>query len=211
MSENEDRLPQFLDSAQLAANPPGLVDQSTEFRNGSFALSGRETSLALGLTPESTSSSPCAPWYADTIELASSHHDDGYLGDPPMTRLHATFLRTSYTNAKQESAVFFSLEYEPLLRGLLSSNIAEIRQGFLALLSWNIEIWKIHNIEQFESLFSILCHKEDVYIPRSILGEMCAVAAISGQFVSHLLAPGLINYWYGKSALGVLAGLVCQS
>ena len=121
-----------------------------------------------------------------------------------MTKRHATPCRASYTYVKHESAAGFSLVYEPILRGLLSSNIAEVRQGFLVLRSWNVAIRKIHDTEQFDSLFSVLCYEEDAYIPRSRLCEMCAVAATSGQFVGHLLAPGLINYWYGKLPLGVL-------
>jgi hypothetical protein len=89
------------------------------------------------------------------------------------------------------------------LRGLLSLNSAEIQQGFLDLQSWNVEIRELHDTEQFDSLFSVFYH-QDVYVPRSRLCEMCAVVATSGQFVRHLLALGLINYWYGKSNLGVL-------
>jgi hypothetical protein len=203
LSGHEGRLPKSGDCVQLAASPPGLVDQSAKLHTGSSALSEREISLALRLTPESTSSLPCAPQYTGTNGSLSSHYDDGYLGDSPTTEWHATFRRAFYTNAEHESAVCSSLEYEPLLRGLLSSNIAEIRQGFLVLRSWNIEVREIHNIEQFDSLFSVLCHKEDAYIPRSRLCEICAVAATSGQYVKHLLAPGLINYWYGKLSLGV--------
>jgi hypothetical protein len=156
MSEHEGRFPQSGDCVQLAASPPGIVDQSAKLHTDSSALSQREISLALGLAPEFTSSLPCAPWYTDTNGSPSIHHDDGYLGDSPTTKWHATFRRAFYTNAEHESAVCSSLEYEPLLRGLLSSNIAEIRQGFLILRSWNIEVWEIHNIEQFDSLFSVL-------------------------------------------------------
>jgi hypothetical protein len=203
ISEHEGRLGQSQGCVQLAAHPPGLVGQSAKLHSGSSALSERETSLALGLTSESISSSPYAPRYADTLALPSIHYDDGYLGDPPTTKWHGTFRRASYTNTELENAVCSSLGYEPLLRGLLWSNIAEIRQGFLILRSWNIEVREIHNTEQFESLFSVLCHEEDAYIPRSRLCEMCAVAATSGQYVKHLLAVGLINYWYGKLPLGV--------
>jgi hypothetical protein len=203
ISEHEGRLPQSVDCVQLAASPPGLVDQSAKFHTGSPASSERETSLALGLTLESTSSSSCAPRYADTIGVPSSHYDDGCLGDPPTTKWHATFHRAFYTNADHENAVCSSLGYEPLLRGLLLSNIAGIRQGFLVLRSWNIEVREVRSIEEFDSLFSVLCHKEDAYIPRSRLCEMCAVAATSGWYVRHLLVPGLINYWYGKLPLGV--------
>jgi hypothetical protein len=203
MPEHKGRLPQLRDCVQPAANPPGSVDRSAKLHTRSSALSERETSLALGLTPESTSTSPFAPRYADTFGIPSSHYDDGYLGDPPTTKWHATFRRAFYTNAEQESAVCSSLEHEPLLKGLLLSNIAAIRQGFLVLRSWNIEAREIHNIEQFDSLFSVLCYEEDADILRSRLCEICAVAATSGQYVRHLLAPGLINYWYDKLPLGV--------
>jgi hypothetical protein len=158
----------------------------------------------LNRTPESTSSFPCALRHAYTIVSPSSHYDNGCLGDPPTTKWHATFRRAFYNNSEHGSPVGFSLEYEPLLRGLLSLNIAAIRQGFLDLQSWNVEIRELHDTEQFDSLFSVLYREEDAYVPRSRLCEMCAVAATSGQFVRHLLAPGLINYWYGKSNLGVL-------
>ena len=112
-----------------------------------------------------------------------------------MTKPYATPCRAFYTNAEHESAVGFSLEYEPLLRGLLSLNIADVRQGFLVLRSWNVEIRKTHDTEQFDSLFSVLYYEEGAYVPRSRLCEMCAIAAVCGQFERHLLAPGLINYW----------------
>jgi hypothetical protein len=204
ISEHEGRLPQSLEYAQLANNAPGLVDQNAKSRTSSSALLGRDTFLALDQTPESTSSFPCASRHANSTGLPSGKYDNGCPGDAPTTKRHVTSRRAFYTNAEHESAVGFSLEYEPLLRGLLSSNIAGIRQGFLVLRSWNVEIRKIHDTEQSDSLFSVLCHGEDIYIPRSRLCEMCAVAAISGQFVRHLLAAGLINYWYGKLHLEVL-------
>jgi hypothetical protein len=203
ISEHEGRLPQSQGCVQSAAHPPGLVGQSAKLHSGSSALSERGTSLALNPTSESTFSSPYAPRHEDIIALPSSHYDDGYSGDLPTTKWHATFRRAFYTNVELENAVCSSLEYEPLLRGLLWSNIAEIRQGFIMLRSWNIEVREIHNTEQFDSLFSVLCHKENACIPRSRLCEMCAVAATSGQYVKHLLAVGLINYWYGKLPLGV--------
>jgi hypothetical protein len=202
MSGHEGRLPRSLDSAQLAADEPGLADQHAKSRTGSSAFLERNVSSALDRTPESTSSFPCASGHANSTELPLHNYYNGCLSDPPTTKRHTTSRRASYNNSEHESAVGFSLEYEPLLRGLLSMNIAEVRQGFLVLRSWNVEIRKIHDTEQFDSLFSVLCHDEDVYISRSRLCEMCAVAATSGQFVRHLLAPGLINYWYGKSTLG---------
>jgi hypothetical protein len=206
MLGHEDRLPQSFGCAQLAANAPGLVDRNASSHAGSSALLERESFLALDKMPESTSSSLYALRHPDSLGLPSSHYDNGCLSDPPTTRRHATLPHTFCTNAEHESAVGFSLEYVPLLRGLLSSNIAAVRQGFLVLQTWNVEIRKMHDIEQFDSLFSVLCHEEDVYIPRSRLCEMCAVAATSGQYVKHKLAPGLINYWYSKSPLGVFVG-----
>lgn len=204
MSEHEGRLSQSLDSAQLAADEPRPVDQNVKPLASYSASLERDTSSALDPTPESTSSFPCASQHADSTRLRLRQCHNGCPGDPPVTKRHATSRGTSYTNEGRERAVGFSLEYEPLLRGLLSLNVAEVRQGFLVLRSWNIEIRKIHDTEQFDSLFSVLCHEEDAYIPRLILCEMCVVAATSGQFVRHLLAPGLINYWYGELPLGVL-------
>jgi hypothetical protein len=204
MSEHEGRLPRSLDTAHLIADEPGLVDQNAKSHAGCSTSLERDTPSALDLTPESTSFVPCASRYAEPTGLPSRNYDNDCLGDPPVTKPHAIPCRTFYTNAEHESAVGFSLEYEPLLRGLLSSNIAEIRQGFLVLRSWNVDIRKIHDTEQFDSLFSVLCHEEGAYVPRSRLCEICAVAATSGQFERHLLPPGLINYWYGKLPLGVL-------
>lgn len=202
MSEHEGRLSRSLDSAQLAADEPGLAVQNAKSRPEFSASLERDTSSAFDRTPESTSSFPCASQHADSTELPLCNYYNGCLADASVTKRHVTSRRTFYTNA--EHAVAFSLEYEPLLRGLLSMDIAAVRQGFLVLRSWNVEIRKIHNTEQFDCLFSVLCHEEDAHIPRSRLCEMCAVAATSGQFVRHLLAPGLINYWYGELNLGVL-------
>jgi hypothetical protein len=210
MSEQDGMLPQFQDSAQLAANEPGLMGQDTKCHTVPSAFLERETTVALEQTPEPTSSNLCASRYADSPELPSSNHDIGCLGYPPTTTQRATYRYAMSTNTEHQSTIGFSLEYEPLLWGLLSSNIAEIRQGFLVLRSWNIEVREIHNTEEFDSLFSVLCHKDDTYIPQSRLCEMCAVAATSGQFVRHLLAPGLINYWYGESLLRVLIGSMDQ-
>jgi hypothetical protein len=210
MSEHEGRLPRSLDSAQLADDITGSADQDAKSRPGSSAFLERDESSALDQMPESTSSFPYASRHADSIGLSSSHYDNGCLGEPPVTKAHTIPYRALYNNSEHGSAVGFSLEYEPLLRSLLSLNIAEIQQGFLDLQSWNVEIRKIHDTEQFDSLFSVLCHDEDAYIPRSRLCEMCAVAATSGQFVRHLLAPGLINYWYGKLHLEVLVSRVGQ-
>jgi hypothetical protein len=204
MSEHEGRLPRSLDSAQLAADEHGLADQYAKSRPRSSASLERDSSSALERTPESTPSFPCASRHADSPELPLRKYYNGCPGYAPVTERHATSRPTFYTNAEYESAVGFSLEYEPLLRGLLSLNIAEVRQGFLILQSWNIDVRKIHDTEQFDCLFSVLCQEEDAYIPRSRLCEMCAIAATSGQFVKHLLAPGLINYWYGKLPLEVL-------
>jgi hypothetical protein len=135
MSEHEGRFPRCLDSAQLAADGPGLADQNAKSRPGSSALSERDASSALDQTPESTASFPYASRHKDYTGLPSRSYDNSCLGVPLTTKLHATPCRAFYTNAEHEGAVGFSLEYEPLLRGLLSLNIAEIRQGFLVLQS----------------------------------------------------------------------------
>jgi hypothetical protein len=152
MSGHEDRLPRSLDCAQLAANAPGLVDLNAKSHAGSSALLERESFLALDNMPESTSSSLCALRHPDFLGLPSSHYDNGCLSDPPTTIRHTTLPRKFYTNAEHESAVGFSLEYEPLLRRLLSSNVAAVRQGLLVLQTWNVEIRKMHDTEQFFSL-----------------------------------------------------------
>lgn len=135
---------------------------------------------------------------AGPIDLALSDDENEDLDNPPTTRQDITVYRTICTNTRQQIAVGFSPKYEPVLRTLLSSNIVTVREGFTIMHSWNLEIRKVHDAERFDALFSVLSSRESTPIPRSRLCEMCAVAATSSQYVSHLLAPGLINYWYGK-------------
>jgi hypothetical protein len=199
MSEHKDRL-------VLSGDCPPLTIDITGSANdvGHAALSERETSPALGQTLGFTSSFQYTSLYADSIEPALSNGRIGYPISPPTTRLDATLYRTIGTSAKRQVAVGFSPEYESLLTGLLSSNFAKLRQGFMVLQSRNCESRKVHNTEQFDFLFSFLSRGEDTTTPRSTLCEICALAATSGQYVSHLLAPGLVNYWYGKLRSRVL-------
>lgn len=210
MSEQRSRLSPSLHDPRLAGDAAGFVDQNTKAHNDSADLSEQKTLLALNQTSKSSASYTCESRYLDSILSAFSRDDNGCHSDLSPSRLGITLRHIACTSAEQNIAVGFSPQYEPLLRGLLSSNIAKVRQGFLILQSWNVEIRKIHDTEQFDSLFSVLRHEEDAYIPRSRLCEMCAVAATSGQYVRHLLAPGLINYWYGKFRLGVLVNRMCQ-
>jgi hypothetical protein len=204
MSEHKGRLAQSVDCPPLAADATGSVDGDGKINDGPAALSGRKASLALDQTLGITSSCQCTSSYTGSIDSALSDGHNGYPSNSPTTRPNATISRTIGTNAKRQFAVGFSPEYESLLTGLLSSNAAKVRQGFTILQSWNCEIRKIHNTEQFDLLFSFLSRGEDPSIPRSRLCEMCALAATSGQYVRHLLAPGLINYWYGKFSSEVL-------
>jgi hypothetical protein len=193
MSEHEGRLLRSLDSAQLAVDEPGIADQNAKLHAGCSASLERDNSSGLDRTPKSTSSFPCASRHADFVGLPSSHYDNGCLGDPPTTKWHATFRRAFYNNSEHESTVGFSLEYEPLLRGLLLLNIAEIRQGLLDLQSWNVEIRELHDTEQFDSLFSVLYH-EDAYIPVETVRDVryCGhiqpvCKALAGSWVDQLL------------------------
>jgi hypothetical protein len=204
MSEHKGRLVQSGECPPLTADATGSVDEDGKSNDGHAALSERETSLALNQTLEFSSSYQCTSLYTGSIEPAFSNGHNSYPSNSPTTRPNATLCRTIGTNAKCQVTVGFSPEYESLLTGLLSSNAAKVRQGFMILQSWNCEIRKIHNTEQFDFLFSSLSYGEDASIPRSILCEICALAATSGQYVRHLLAPGLINYWYGKFSSEVL-------
>jgi hypothetical protein len=204
MSEHKGRLVQSGDCPPLTADATGSVDDDGKSNDGPAALSERETSLALDQTLGFTSPYQCTSLYTDSIESALSNGHDGYPSYPSTTRPDTTLCRTIGTIAKRQVAVGFSPEYESLLTGLLSSNIAKVRQGFMVLQSWNCEIRKVHDTEQFDFLFSFLSRGEDTNIPRSILCEICALAATSGQYVRDLLAPGLINYWYGKFISEVL-------
>jgi hypothetical protein len=191
-------------SPPLTADATGSVDGDGKSNDGPAALSERKTSLALDQTLGFTSSYQCTSSYTGSIESALSNGHDGYPSNPPTTRPDTTLCRTIGTIARRQVAVGFSPEYESLLTGLLSSNIAKVWQGFMVLQSWNCEIRKVHDIEQLDFLFSFLSREEDTTIPRSILCEICALTAISGQYVRDLLAPGLINYWYGKFSSEVL-------
>lgn len=196
MSEHKGRVLQSLDRCQLAVDTTGLADRNQEAHAGSAALSGGEAPLALDQKPKVATSLRSASRCASPIDLALSDDEDLY--NPLTTRWHTTLCSAISTNKEHQNALGFSSGYEPLLKGLLSSNISTIREGFTILQSCNLEIRKIHDIEQFDTLFSMLSRREDAPVPRSTLCEMCAVAATSGQYVRHLLGPGLINYWYSK-------------
>lgn len=198
MSKHKARLSPFVACAQPATDQLGLVYQNKNSEAGSSASTAQKNYLAFDQTPKPTSSHPCISRYADSTGILPGDHENSCHGKSRTTKWHATFRHVAYTNAGHESAIGFSPEHEPLLKGLLSFNIDKIRLGFTILRSWNIESRKVHNIEEFDHLFSILCHGEDTPMSRSGLCEICAVAATSGQYVRHLLAPGLINYWYGK-------------
>jgi hypothetical protein len=204
MLEHRGRLVQSGDCPPLKADATGSVDDDGKSNDGPAALSERKTSLALDQTLGFTSSYQCTSLYTGSIESALSHDHDGYPSNPPTTQPDTTLCRTIGTIARRQVDVSFSPEYESLLTGLLSSSIAKVRQGFIVLQSWNCEIRKVHDTEQFDFLFSFLSRGEDTSIPRSILCEICALAATSDQYVRDLLASGLINHWYGKFSSEVL-------
>jgi hypothetical protein len=60
------------------------------------------------------------------------------------------------------------------------------------------EIFLCHESDAVENLFANLSAKKSTTISNAVLCELCAVAATSGQYVRNLIAPGLLDYWYGK-------------
>jgi hypothetical protein len=203
MSAHKARISPSLNCAQLANDRPGSMHQNEISQAGSLELMRRETSVISDQTPKSTSSYLCTSRNADSTGLPLGIHDNGYHNDSRTINWRATFRHVAYTNSENESAMGFSVGYEPLLKGLLSCNLDRIRLGFTILRSWSIGSRNIHGIEEFDHLFSVLYYEGHKTISRSRLCEMCAIAAISGQYVRQLLAPGLINYWYGKLPFGV--------
>jgi hypothetical protein len=203
MSAHKARISPSLNCAQLATDRLGLKHQNEFSQPGSLELMKRETSATLDRKPKSTPSYSCTSRNADSTGVPLRIHDNSYQNDSRTINWHTTFRHVAYTNSENESIMGFSVGYEPLLKGLLRCNLDRIRLGFTMLRSWNIGSRDIHGIEEFDHLFSVLYYEGHKTISRSRLCEMCAIAAISGQYVRQLLAPGLINYWYGKLPFGV--------
>lgn len=88
--------------------------------------------------------------------------------------------------------------YESHLQHLLRSHLTEIREGFALQCSCISEIFFCHDNIAFENLFDTLLSSEESNILPSVLCEMCAVAAASGQYVRDVLPPSLIDCWYSK-------------
>ena len=88
--------------------------------------------------------------------------------------------------------------YKSHLQHTLRSHLTQIREGFAIKCSCISEIFFCHDEIAFDNLFNTLLRSEESQIPPSVLCEMCAVAAASGQYVRDILPPSLIDCWYSK-------------
>lgn len=88
--------------------------------------------------------------------------------------------------------------YQSHLHYSLRSHLTMIRKGFAIKRSCISEIFFCHDDIAFDQLFNILLQPEEFNIPPSVLCEILAVAATSGQYVRDTLSPSLIDYWYSK-------------
>lgn len=88
--------------------------------------------------------------------------------------------------------------HESPLQQSLRSHLNTIREGFALKCSCISEIFFCHDNIAFENLFNTLLTSKVSSIPSSVLCEMCAVAAVSGQYVRDMLPPSLIDCWYSK-------------
>ena len=92
----------------------------------------------------------------------------------------------------------YGTKYEMHLLRLLRSNFAKIREGFALKRTCISEIFFCHDTFAFDKLFAALHQESELGTRRSVLCEMCAVAATSGQYVRNVLSPGLLDFWYCK-------------
>jgi hypothetical protein len=109
--------------------------QDDESRAGSSANTTQTTSSVPDQAPKSLSSHLLSSRYKEYTRYSLNIHDNGCHDDSQTTRWHAMFPHATHMNAEHESAVGFSRVYEPLLRGLLSSNINKVRLGSTILRS----------------------------------------------------------------------------
>lgn len=80
----------------------------------------------------------------------------------------------------------------------LQANVEKIREGFAIQRMCISEIFYCHNSEDFERLLADLEGSWNALLPRSMLCEVCALAATCGQYVRDAIPPGLIDYWCGE-------------
>lgn len=80
----------------------------------------------------------------------------------------------------------------------LKSHYDQIREGFSMQRKCISEIFYCHDSNTVESLFQKLSARNSSPIPLTILCELCALAATSGQYVRGLIAPDLLDHWYGQ-------------
>jgi hypothetical protein len=80
----------------------------------------------------------------------------------------------------------------------LESNYDQIREGFSMQQECISEIFYCDDSDAVHSLFEKLSARNSIPIPVTTLCELCALAATSGQYVRGLIAPDLLDYWYGQ-------------
>lgn len=94
----------------------------------------------------------------------------------------------------------FEYDNDRRLHNSLRSNIDKIREGFAVQRLCISEIFYCYDSEAFEGLVANLVPERELQITKATLGEVCAVAATSGQYVRDSIEPGILDYWYGKFA-----------
>lgn len=100
----------------------------------------------------------------------------------------------------QEKDTLFMLQRQTRDTSLqisLESNYDQIREGFSVQRMCISEIFYCHDSDTVERLFERLSIRESISVPLPLLCELCALAATSGQYVRGLIAPDLLDYWYG--------------
>lgn len=95
-------------------------------------------------------------------------------------------------------------ETDELLQSSLRSNSGRIREGFAIQRMCISEIFFCHDRDAVESLLKNIDVWQSNAMPSPLFCELCAVAATSGQYVRDLIAPGLLDCWYGKLNLQAL-------
>jgi hypothetical protein len=151
------------------------------------------------------------PSNTDTLESAGSSqespadlsidHTDAQLQTTVPSRPINTDNRLLSSSLLQKNAIQSLArrsEYDALLHHSLQSNRENIQEGFAVQRMCISEVFLCHESDAVESLFMELDAKDGTVISNAALCELCAVAAISGQYVRNLIASEVLDYWYGK-------------
>lgn len=152
---------------------------------------------------------------ADTLECAgalpksltdlSNDNEDAQVRTGTSSRLISSNseLPSSKSSPPHQVNVIQSLarrsEYDTLLHHSLQSNRDKIQEGFAVQRMCISEVFSCHESDAVENLFAELDAKRGTVISNAALCELCAVAATSGQYVRNLIAPEVLDYWYGES------------